>query len=1135
MPKTCYKKIGNKWYGPSKIKELTKLVNDKAAAKTASAKTKIDTEINDLISSQGLTEFVDSNGNFDISDIFDRKGSSENRTPAQEILDRLHVKATTLNATNDTDVPTALEIWNTYEQEFLDAGITPEQVAEKLNNFMEARTPVGGTTDANPKLDRSTKLKRAVAKVKGWFNSASIDSAFGNINEQVVLREARINALAGKFSRSVIRLNNKIKSLKGANKLSSDQQKNILAALQGKEKFEKRGMNPAQAEIIDKFVNDIRLDMDVLSSMLQLNLGSADNMIDIIENNKGEYVTRTYQVFTNSEWVNEVFDKKTKNPTAKGKALLRGARSVRKPQLINEIKNLEAAKKKLEAELSNGDSKSPFRKSQIETAINTIQSKIDQRKIAVSSEANMNEYLRQELLDFVNKDRVRDASNTDKTGKTPNKVLKKRTNDSPEIRAFWGEITSQEDSALAITQATVRMATQLVNAQFQTALATEMIREGMYTTNSTEGDKLGWKKVNLSNEGWGTLRGFLVGEDVAKDTVIYMPEDLAELVESVINVSSDTENTTDAVIGLARSLSGVMKGAATVWNLSSQMVNIIGNATNFLRNGQVSKPYFQGVGKALQILTSQGPVSQELEYLNDIAASNNISASAVEVEVMKDLFGSKEGKAILDFFGGVGVKQLNLKNLGKVLSKMYEAGDTIFKLADLDHRLQEYAKIIDGKKSFKDVKDPAKRDLIIDMATKETRGEIANYNELWGLLKKNRESRLFGAFVSFPAEMARTFVVSKHRQGKHLLGKDLDPSLTDAQRTAIKKKALREFASNIVFGAIGTSMGPTLFALSGLDGLTDDEEEYFRDNNPSYMGNAYIWRNDEDNVVVMQSDYLTPQNYVGNMIEPLARKAVGRSSKTLGEAAAATAAKTVDPFLSLELVPALVKDIVQNDANGFGKKILEPEYLTMSTDVLAKQIGDFTSGKIPGIVSKITSNNKVEAQLIAVRQLLEETPDSDKSKKAKLNQRVNFLEKKLDASGFWYHAGFRQTVINTDQFITFNLLKKSQKLAVARGLFKDLVKPQELRPDVLDEALERTQETHAKELRGVRDEFEKAMEIFPDRDWKGILAGEYLYSNNRNVKDKDKKLFTNKETEYIMGEVDEIPLYVPETYKNRRK
>ena len=1163
MAKTCYKKLGSRWYGPQAVQDLIDK-NTKRADLLANGKStaSIDKEMQEILDN-GIQDIRDANGEINLDEIFERKGSSTNRTVTEEILDRLEVKATALDVSNKTKIPTSTEVWAKYKDQFEAAGITVEQVIEKLDNIIDNKS--GATTSqkqANVSLDRSTFIKKWWPKFLGAINSSGISKKlFGEIAEESLLRDARVQAVSEMMARSTIRLNKLVNksfinpTTKKRLKLTEAQRKNVLQAIKGKETFDETGIAPDLAKEIRRGIEDVRLDLDVLSSRLQAQLGTSEGIIGIIENNKGQYVPYTYKAFTNDGWADTVFENGTSTPSKFGRALVAGARRVRRPQIIKTIARQEESLKKLKAEQANY-APNTKKYSDIQKQIDNKTNLLNKNKAAVASEAGMNEFLRDELLALSEKGKGVNSGTSD--GKTNNKIFEKRENKSDEIRAFWGEVSDMDNVLDSYISATMKMSTQLVNMQYQNKVSEHMLEGGMFTTDAAEGKKLGWKPLDLSNGNWAALRNNLIGTG-AKNTTIYVPGDLATLFTSMFTPTQEKTGAINFLLNMLGAYTSTFKVLATVFNVPSQAVNVTSNVALAVKSGQIGRGYGKAMATSLRILVGYDNVAtnavkrgrqdteQEkadrnyIDEIRNIAIANNIKDSTLLLEIVDGMTDKEFQEGIDKLLSKAGVGNVNLAKgkelVSKVFGTLYQAGDEIWKLADMVSRLDSYAKILGDVESFRDLKDPKVKQQVIELATQETRIAFPNYNELWQVFKANKVSNLVGMFVSYPAEMIRTTGASLAREYRHMKGKGLPKGLTQEQIKKIQAKGTKELALNIMLGAIGSSFISAGLSALGYGGLGDDEEDLIRDvYMQSYLNNAVIERDGPDHIIVRPLDYMAPQSMLGNIISPIGRGIAGRTEKQMSSLMAESLGALVSPFLTPDVGPDLAIKLLGNNKDGYGTEIADNNLWNVDVSTLAGQYIDFFKGIPPGEIANWRRRNKLNIKLEELHTLRDETGINEREKIADLNKKIKNLEKLAKSRGIPYYAGHRSTVIHIDQANTYEFLKRSENIKSAKGTFKDhLENPNEINVSKLDKALEKTRALYKQELNKARSVFRRMKRVYPDRDLEGALTGKYLFSKNRSELDSDISYFSKEEIKYIMSEREDVPKYTPTKYKERTK
>jgi len=958
---------------------------------------------------------------------------------------------------------------------------------------------------------------------------------FPEIGEKALLRMNKIEAQVTRSAKNLTALNKYLKV--HTRELTDTHRAEILEALQGKRDLIGKGIPASTIKRIKQLIEDVRTDMDYLSSQIQAQSGRDYGLIDIIENNKGEYVTRTYEVFTNPNWAEKLFDKM---PKAQRDVILAGARKVVGKRIDTIIKSKERSIKKLKKK--KGRVKGDAAKTQeMENKIQSLEKEIEEYKAHKSTPENLNEFIRLELESINDEGKVRDSSKPERTGKTNNEIFKKRNEElSPEIRALWGEITDSADPYKAITHSILRVATQLQNSLFQRDVGNIINEQGLITTDVREANKKGWVKTSLSKEGFRVLRETL---GISPTTDIYLPKPIALLLESTLDIKTGDQTVLEAIQGWAGILSSGIKKNMTVWNPSGQSVNVIGNLSFTMAAGKIfTSPvkYSKNLKLAVGIYVKDSFAGQEVNTENaeliSLAQENNIYGSSLELETQKDFLDSDQGKKLTKKWRELKSKFKLAKGLDwvdTIAENLYEAGDGIWKLADFKTRLDEYASILGGVEDFNKLPKGKLRDQVVEMAAKETRNEFPNYNETYEFVNSIRKSKLVGAFPSFVAEAVRTRFATLQRQSQHIRGKNLPSGLTPEQITKIQKKAGVEMASNIFFshvlGVTATTIAQSLFS-----NLSDEEEEVMRDELLyKWENNAVIVKKpDQDTYNVIQTGYYLPTGYIAELLTPVMRSLSGDSDKPIVEAFIDTGKSIVEPYLGPDILVGFAVAIGFN-RNSFGSDISrsdDPEgVFTKFVEYMGKSVGG-----APGqIVRRAKYEKAIEDAKLALEDMEVGSEEFNRTE-----QRLELMEKRFKAKGAVYLVGGRYNVHNISQDISYAFMNKAQKLMKKKNIYKDLTNNFETDGDSIRENFNYTESEYHGELEKVRQLFDKLESAFPDLEYEQINKRRFMFNksaqNDRAGVKAPPPMFSKKEWEYIKGVVDIPPDLVIKDFDARK-
>ena len=265
--------------------------------------------------------------------------------------------------------------------------------------------------------------------------------------------------------------------------------------------------------------------------------------------------------------------------------------------------------------------------------------------------------------------------------------------------------------------------------------------------------------------------------------------------------------------------------------------------------------------------------------------------------VLMDLLKDSKESQLIDkvFFQEGGTIKEKIRDIGKVVQKLYMAGDDFWKIVGFENEL---AYVMKAKGWTREEATP--------FVAKRIRDTYPTYSMVGSLLVKLRKFPLAGTFVSFPAEVIRTNI-----NIVRLIKSDLaDPDMRSMARRRMAGMAIAHSWAGAVAAVSATAMG-----------LTDDEEEALRLMGSPWAENSsfLFWGRDRDGNVKMQDlSFTDPYNLLHRPFTAMMRDLPWE------EKAVSAFTDLLSPFLGADIAFGALYEIVRNEKTS-GGRVFNPD------------------------------------------------------------------------------------------------------------------------------------------------------------------------------------------------------------------
>jgi hypothetical protein len=512
--------------------------------------------------------------------------------------------------------------------------------------------------------------------------------------------------------------------------------------------------------------NEMRNHIDTLSKML-INVGAVEaELADVIRGNIGSYLTRSYEIYDNKNWRNNV----GKETITKAKNFLRSQESM-----------LEMAVDKATQENITLD----------EALDILVDNKIDDL------------FAQTEPSSLVSGSRL---------GSKDLSTLKEREEIPEEIRMLMGEYS---DPAMNYA----RTVNSIIHLAARHKFLTDMRKAGL--------GKFFYEKNDLSRPvGFNSLISAEGSEVMAPLNGLYTTPEIVE----AFNQEFGQKEISDALKVLYTTMGAVkwLKTIASVGTHAKNIVSNIGFV--MVNGHNITKLYdaYKIIKEDLKTMSDaqiQAKIDEYVEagIMRQGAGINEIRDMFKDTNLDKYLERRLSNKKSKGLLGKVKSGLINFKTKAEAL---YQAEDDMFKIAAYENEISRYANAYYNKKY--DKLNPQEKAEVSKVASENVKNTYPTYSRIPAGIKKLRRFPLFiGSFISFQAESYRTAYNTIALAKEELASDNKKIKMIGATRIAGATAYLT--IKNALLSYYGMAFGTGLSGIIGALFDDDDEKEKEKD------------------------------------------------------------------------------------------------------------------------------------------------------------------------------------------------------------------------------------------------------------------------------------------------------------------
>ena len=604
-------------------------------------------------------------------------------------------------------------------------------------------------------------------------------------------------------------------------------------------------------------INAARFQIDELSRYMVAKGYIKDKLADVVMSRVGTYLTRSYEIFDNKNF---------------------------KPS--------DAVRKK---------------------AVDLVEKNLLARKTPPKDPRLEAETIIDDLLTEYKKKSGRDGFMKGKVGtKDLSLFMKKKEDLAPEIKELMGEY---HDPMINYAKTISRMAHFIGNQKFLEDIKKAGVEGKVFfdKEDSSRFDfgartRIGDKKKKKGGESlsaYSPLEG------------LYTTEEVAELLE---NYHQSYQDSAPAIFRGYMALNFASKAAATIGSPMGHARNFIGQTGFWMNSGHHPFQIKRSVEAAKVVWADgAGDNKKRQAYYNKLTKLGIVGEDVTVAELTRALSTSQQLTDIdpdidplaahyeSNFLKGVDIIKKKGKAGWKAATGLWRASDEIGKIVGWELEVDKLS-----------VSRPdLKREQVEAEAARRVRDTYPTYSMLPPAIQAFRTQPVVGPFISFHYEAMRT----QYNSIAYAM-KDIQEGRRKGRPAQVKHGIQRAVG---VIGAAGQAYGlqvlSTLTLLSFGKGVTDEEEENFRELLPEYEANDQfiLWRNEGGKVEYINVSYNHPYSAASNAILGIFGLS-GKKEDTISKQIFNNAFRLFEPFYSKTIITGKAIEAASGRTN-YGKQI----------------------------------------------------------------------------------------------------------------------------------------------------------------------------------------------------------------------
>ena len=694
---------------------------------------------------------------------------------------------------------------------------------------------------------------------------------------------------------------------------------------------------------IAQIAEAMRVHIDSLSlKLVDSGVIKAESSRENILANIGVYMNRSYQVFDNKNWKEEVSEQ-----------VITAAQNHLREAYYNSLNGIS----ELDQQLKDGkitESEYNRRKNRI------LSNKASVKEIMDRDNVSEDEALTMHVDDIIDSILSKKDVNEyilfaqPKVGKKDLSSLKRRKDIPPAIRALMGEYT---DPGYNYAMSIFKIANLVENQKYLTKIRDAGL--GVWLFEKEAGKKIpeGYEKITFEGDAsMNPLDGLYAPKEVAE---AFNDTELNRIISGIPKVGKYYNWYLKSV--------GAVKYSKTILSYGTHAKNVIGNMYFMAQNGYLDPREYQQPFIALVKQFSGKELTAEQEAKMDEWVRAGIIGQGATIGEIKSFFEGEDSfeKALTKRIDKKTDNMLSkarkgVKKFGQKAQEAYQYEDDMFKIVAYEKEKLNYSKILFDGKSYNQL-DASQQSTVNDYVAEIIKNILPNYGRIGGFGKFLKAVPIAGTFISFQLEAYRTAYNTVALAMQEIKG-DIR-GISETGKKLVQKRGVMRLMSIVGFQAFKYGL-ISLLGIPLIPGDDDDEDglsEKIRTLLPFWDTNSDISVREvkpNGNFTYVSISASDPYGSIFKVVN-----ATKNFTKT-GEGFSEIFGELANPFISEDILFNTLTNI-KNNENDYGGKIWRNTDAPFEVSgKIALQLGKtFEPGGITSTRKIIQSENKLNEAL----------------------------------------------------------------------------------------------------------------------------------------------------------------------------
>lgn len=650
---------------------------------------------------------------------------------------------------------------------------------------------------------------------------------------------------------------------------------------------------------IAQIAEAMRVHIDSLSlKLVDSGVIKAESSRENILGNIGVYMNRSYQVFDNKNWKEEVSDQ-----------VITAAQNHLREAYYNSLSGIS----ELDQQLKDGkitESEYNRRKNRILSNKASVKEIMDRDNVSEDEALTM--HVEKVVDDILTRKDVDEYISFAKSvvGKKDLSSLKRRKDIPPAIRALMGEYT---DPGYNYAMSIFKIANLVENQKYLTKIRDAGLGVWLFEDEAGIKKREGYKQITFDGDAsMNPLDGLYAPEAVAD---AFNDKELSKIISGIPVIGTPYKTYLKFV--------GGVKYSKTILSFGTHAKNVIGNMYFMAQNGYLDpREYQQPFMTLVKQFAGKELTAEQEAKMNEWIRAGIIGqgASIGEIKAIfegEDSFEKALSKRIDKKTDNILSKGVKVKNwVGKKAQEAYQYEDDMFKIVAYEKEKLNYSKILFDGKSYNKL-DAAQQSTVNNYVAEIIKNILPNYGRIGGFGKFLKAVPVAGTFISFQLEAYRTAYNTVALAMQEIKG-DI-PGVSEAGKKLAQKRGAMRLASIVGFQAFKYGI-IALLGVPLIPGDDDDEDglsEKIRMLLPFWDTNSDIAIQDvkpNGNFTYVSISASDPYGSIFKVVN-----ATKNYTKT-GEGFSKIFGELAGPFVSEDILLNTLRN-VSNNENDYGGKI----------------------------------------------------------------------------------------------------------------------------------------------------------------------------------------------------------------------